>query len=1303
MSTAPVNPMTPPEELRGDELQQLRTWLEAPHGTVAVVHGPRGVGKERVAGNLVQIASQRSDVAVLEARCPPAGARSFHPFAELARQGMAWAEQRGLSDAIVDPLYAELAPVMEHAVSEDLEREGPSLDQKLAFFESFRRLLGSIAHHARLCAVVHDLERADADTIELASYLADELFGDPSLETGPHRRGLLLLVTRDDDRVDPRISDFVEEMRDCRTAHTLGLQGLDLEGLRRYVQSPHVLQKLLAASSGLPQELDALIDALPTNVEELFERRLDNLDPAAREVLLALAVAGRPASARHLARVTHGSVKDVARALSTLRSERIVTRRIRSGDMQFNFTRRSDLEVALETLATSDRADLHGAWAHVLADEAEAGPALLAYHQLRSPEPKRGVPLAIQAAETHAVAGAIHAAIEILEDARPHAAGELKLAILSRLADLAPLTGNPRRALRYVEEWKAAAPVDARGRVLSREAELRNTAGDFQLALDVLAEAEAHLSPDRDPVERARSSATGAEACYNLSRLDEASARCEAGLALLERLEPEARRGRHERVRIELLNQLGKVALARGDAERAIGYFNATREAAEASSLQTEAARALVNIGIVQLRQGRLALAEEHLRIGIEKAREANELSWVAFGFMSIGALHHQSGALGKAIVDYRECKSIFRRLGNRGQLARVLNNLGNLYLACGDVEHARAYNDQSLRLASASGIERVTALATVVDGLLLGEEGRYEDAERRLREGMLLQQRQGEERATEALIELAELHQSSGALDRAAHALAEAESALERVESRHLEGRVAYLRGRLETEPEAAIEALERAREIFAEGNRRLYERDCELALARTLHAGGRTEMARMRLESARRIQDEVCEGLPAELRPIFVAARPQTESDRVEALLEGREQTSALPAPSTEPAARPVAITVPRQERKPQWRERYGDIIGESPKLLRVFHILDRVADSEGAVLVYGESGTGKELVAEAIHQSSRRSKGPFVKLNCAALVESLLMSELFGHERGSFTGAHQRKIGRFEMAAGGTLFLDEIGDISPKTQVALLRVLQEREFERVGGGKTLELDARIVFATNRNLAQMVKEGTFREDLYYRLKGITIDLPPLRDRPEDIRALAEHFLSSFAKESDSPKKALSPAAASLLEGYAWPGNIRELENIMRSVALFAEGDALTARDFDEYGELFRDAPRLQSGPTARPTVSVVPPVQARVPEPTPPAEVLADPAPPEPVPPAAEAKAEDDGAADLLGQIFDQGVPLPELKKQIQHRAIARALKLTEGNITRAAEILGMRRPRLSQIINADDELKPLTRGAS
>jgi DNA-binding NtrC family response regulator len=233
-------------------------------------------------------------------------------------------------------------------------------------------------------------------------------------------------------------------------------------------------------------------------------------------------------------------------------------------------------------------------------------------------------------------------------------------------------------------------------------------------------------------------------------------------------------------------------------------------------------------------------------------------------------------------------------------------------------------------------------------------------------------------------------------------------------------------------------------------------------------------------------------------------------------------------------------------------------GNIVGASPPMQRVFEIVDQVAPSKATVLITGESGTGKELVANALHQRSTRASGPFVKLHCAALAESLLESELFGHEKGSFTGAMNRKDGRFQIADGGTLFLDEIGEISPAIQVKLLRFLQEHEFERVGGNQTIRVDVRVIAATNRDLADLVAKGKFREDLYYRLNVVALEMPPLRDRRTDIPGLAKFFLDRYAKENAKPIEGLMPDALERLASYDWPGNVRELENaIERAVVL--------------------------------------------------------------------------------------------------------------------------------------------------
>jgi transcriptional regulator with PAS, ATPase and Fis domain len=235
---------------------------------------------------------------------------------------------------------------------------------------------------------------------------------------------------------------------------------------------------------------------------------------------------------------------------------------------------------------------------------------------------------------------------------------------------------------------------------------------------------------------------------------------------------------------------------------------------------------------------------------------------------------------------------------------------------------------------------------------------------------------------------------------------------------------------------------------------------------------------------------------------------------------------------------------------------------MVGESPKMREVYQLIERVAASDTTVLIFGESGTGKELAARAIHRNSGRRDQPFVAINCAALTETLLESELFGHERGAFTGAIAQKRGQLEMAHGGTIFLDEMGEISPALQAKLLRVLQERDFMRVGGTRSIPLNIRILAATNKNLQKATKEGTFREDLYYRLNVVTITMPPLREHKEDILLLAGYFAAKYGEKCNRRVLGISPDARNLLTQYDWPGNIRELENaIERAVVLGLSG----------------------------------------------------------------------------------------------------------------------------------------------
>ena len=321
---------------------------------------------------------------------------------------------------------------------------------------------------------------------------------------------------------------------------------------------------------------------------------------------------------------------------------------------------------------------------------------------------------------------------------------------------------------------------------------------------------------------------------------------------------------------------------------------------------------------------------------------------------------------------------------------------------------------------------------------------------------------------------------------------------------------------------------------------------------------------------------------------------------------------------------------------------------IVGNSPLLKDVIERVKKVAQSKATILIEGESGTGKELIAQAIHQASPRSRGPFIAVHCAALSETLLESELFGHERGSFTGATERRIGRFESADGGTLFLDEIGEISGSIQVKLLCFLETKSIDRVGGSKTVELDVRLVTATNRNLEQLVRDGKFREDLFFRLDVVRFVMPALRERREDIPALLAHFVGIFSKENGLPPIEFEPGAMKTLQAYSWPGNIRELRNFCENAVVLRKGGKVSEYDLD---------PRFRASPAT----------------------------------PASAAQSGDAGGAG--------GAPTLSVE-QNEKRILREALIKSRGNRTKAAELMGISRRTLHRKLAQWPELDVVDR---
>jgi len=329
-----------------------------------------------------------------------------------------------------------------------------------------------------------------------------------------------------------------------------------------------------------------------------------------------------------------------------------------------------------------------------------------------------------------------------------------------------------------------------------------------------------------------------------------------------------------------------------------------------------------------------------------------------------------------------------------------------------------------------------------------------------------------------------------------------------------------------------------------------------------------------------------------------------------------------------------------------KRQLKQRYDyqGLIGSSPQMQKVYGLIKKVSDTDATILIEGESGTGKELIAKTIHFNSSRAQNPFIPFNCAAIPKDLLESELFGHERGAFTGAINTRIGRFERANEGTILLDEIGELHPSFQVKLLRVLQEREFERVGGSKTIKVDVRILAATNKNLEKETKAGNFREDLFYRLNVIPLHIPSLRERPEDIPLLVDYFLSFFSRKRKRENIRIVQEVLHLFLKYPWPGNVREIENLIERLIILSEDGLITLKDLPQRFQELQGVPREEEQES-----------QLRLAE----------------------------SSREIL--LPDQGVDINSLVEEVERNLIRQAIRKSKGVKSKAAELLGLKRTTL------------------
>lgn len=1065
------------------------------------------------------------------------------------------------------------------------------------------------------------------------------------------------------------------------------------EAVRRFLSDDRVVERITATTGGDPKRLDALLGALPETVSQLWARRVRELTPPQRRVVEYLAVADEPLEVGFVDRLVDVSAVSV---LHRLGEGGVIQRRMNNGAVQIQLAGADVRDGIVETLDDQTRRQLHLVLAQTARQAAARGDAFIARHAFLGGDEQMGVRRGLPAAQTLLRRGRWEGAEQLLElmlDSQlPD--DEQRREILELSLRLAEAKGQWQRALQLTEQL---AQLDesavARARYQRRRADFLMRLGRVDEAMNHFESALQQLD-DEHRCEQARAMIGSAQLAYQRGDLQGACDRAVEAAELLA-LEGDDHNPAVDRLRVECGNVLGKVALYRGELEEARQRFEGNASLARQLGEPTCTLRAEMNLGVVAVQQRRYGDAQRRLQ------RALDDIDLPADGlrmncWLNLGIVCQRRGEFGRALQLYR--KTLREALRRRDDISAdvATYNLATLYQDMGAYDEARELIGQlrarGEQLDDSDERGRFAGRwAVMVQGQLYLEQGdaaraleAFDRARRQFDDDQLLY-------ALETELRCARAHLSIGQIDDASEIL---DAASQQIDSDHrLEPLYRYC---------CSIAESRRGQQVD-QGRWRAIIDDLEQRGSYYDAMGARVQLARQLLEDssqngdvARLVIERGVEDLRQRAQSVperfldgffaipvhqqLLALMERAQDERLPAdLRRYRNQPSEQQKQGSDVAtAEADRDSVERDDPAyRRWRSRYASMIGEHQSMLQVFQFIDRVAPGDTTVLLSGESGTGKELVAEAIHRQSQRVDGPFLKVNCAAFVEELLLSELFGHEEGAFTGAISDRQGRFERADGGTIFLDEIGDISPKTQVALLRVLQEGTFETVGGTETRQVDVRVVAATNRNLEQLVQQGEFRLDLYYRLKGFVIDMPPLRERREDIPRLLKHFARRFSPAETAPR--FTDDAIQFLSRYRWPGNVRELENFVRSVLLFTRGDDdIGMEQVGQFGEFFSQKdinghlPDVDADVSPR---SVVEELDAPV--------VVGD---------------VDDTEKALVEQVVADERSLSSLKKRLEHKCIKRALRETGGNITQAARILQMKRPRLSQIVNGDDELLAL-----
>ena len=1237
---------------RGKEAETfLRLHQEASAGTGSFIllNGRSGIGKSTL---LAEVQHRVRDLGsmVLVGQCRP-GLPSYHPLMALGRQALGHLAERSTSVGQLTR-WERMLDVFQGRSGHWLEGRDPST-ARIHLFDQFAQMLTVLSRVRPVMVLVSDLEFADPGTLDLLRFLGRVLTPRPELSQGTFRG--MLVASSAQEQQQPALTALGQASEEM-CLQVIQLDALDNDGVRDFLSSDVVIDKVRQLTGGVPRNMDRLLfESLMEQDQAATEEPspLQGLGDAAVQLMELLAVAGRPLGPDTVCELSDLPQEQLSRAIARLADRRLVDKAAVDGEIRLGIARAGDQREIYQQLEPRRRAALHAGMATYLQQRGDAELESRAEHLLLSgPElgGEQAVHVALAAGQRLEIACSAERAADLYQRALPLTDDPaLREQLTERLSELHEQSGQLDQALASVELLRELRPDDPE--VTLRAAQIQLLKSDYVAArreLEAL-----HPQLDQGGLLAARILAAQAEAQLMAGQTNQAYRTAEQGLACASGADDAAGLLEQTLAQVRLRNTLGKVHLDRGEAVQAGELFQQNLDTAQAAERRPEELRAMAQLGLTALKQDDYTQAEAWYQRARTMAEAVGEHRLLGVCLQHLGVLAERRRDYGRALELYQDAVAVLKKTGHRSYLAWVALDLSKLYVELGDLSRASAMVQLASRLADGEQPLATRINLQLVQGKIAQQRCRFREAGEKLSRAVDLAQGAGqEERLARGLLELASLELERGEYREALRLVKERVGAQS---NRSLHLRALVLAGQIQLEldrQEGARVDLAEALELNEELGDPEVAWQARYLMSRVAGRQRRMAEARRWLREAGSAEERARAGVPVEFRELL-AEQPLRAELRHE-------------LDSTGPTLRRKVAAAAQGRGKASWRGRYAAIVGEHERLLQILHHVDRVAPTDTTVLVRGESGTGKELVARAIQQRSARADKTLVTVNCGALVESLLLSELFGHERGAFTGASHCKKGRFEVADGGTIFLDEIGDVSPRTQAALLRVLQEQEFERVGGTRTISVNVRIICATNRDLEQMVARGEFREDLYYRLRGVQLHLPPLRDRLADVPLLAEHFLCRIAAERDQQPWDLTPEATRLLQAYGWPGNVRELENVLRSVSLLADGQILDVEDFLEYPELATVAQQVLQTHEATP--------QHEQPDD---ADAL-------------------DGPAGALGpyrEVRDLGLSLKEYKTRIERECIREALAEAGGNITRAAKLLGMKRPRLSQLIKEHD----------